>query len=178
LSHTSLAAQVIDEALAAYRAYLGHREETYMAAETGGGHGPAGFAARLAEALAGEGYAGVALDLIEGLIGARPGRQILNVPNRGAIQGMGADDVVEIPAYVGKGLVRPLAVGEAPGHALGLMRQVKAYEQLTIAAAIEGSYARAVEALTVHPLVRDYTTAKAILDEYREQHGTLFPTLT
>jgi 6-phospho-beta-glucosidase len=100
------------------------------------------------------------------------------VPNRGAIQGMGADDVVEIPAYVGKGLVRPLAVGEAPGHALGLMRQVKAYEQLTIAAAIEGSYARAVEALTVHPLVRDYTTAKAILDEYREQHGTLFPTLT
>jgi 6-phospho-beta-glucosidase len=163
--------------LRAYRSYLGHRGETYMAAETGGGHAAVGLDQKLVEALAGGGYAGVALDLIEGLTGARPGHRILNVPNRGAIQGMGAGDVVEIPAYVGKGLVRPLAVGEVPGHALGLMRQVKAYEQLTIAAATEGSYAKAAEALTIHPLVRDHAVARAILDQYRERHGALFPAL-
>ncbi|MCX6033214.1 MAG: glycoside hydrolase [Chloroflexi bacterium] len=165
------------EMLAIYHAYLGHRGETYMAGETGGSHSLAGLDARLLEALAGEGYAGVALDLVEGLVGASPRQMILNVPNRGAIRGMAADDVVEIPAYVGKGLVRPLAVGAVPGHALGLMQQVKAYEQLTIAAATEGSYVKAVEALTIHPLVRDYALAKAILDEYRAQHGALFPQL-
>jgi 6-phospho-beta-glucosidase len=162
--------------LRAYQSYLGHRGETYMAAETGG-HTAASLDSKLMEALAGEGYAGVALDLIEGLTGAQPGHRILNVPNRGAIQGMGAGDVVEIPAYVGKGLVCPLAVGEVPGHALGLMRQVKAYEQLTITAATEGSYTKAVEALTIHPLVRDHAVAKAILDQYRERHGALFPVL-
>ena len=51
------------------------------------------------------------------------------------------------------------------------MQQVKAYEQLTIAAATEGSYAKAVQALTLHPLVRDYALAKAILEGYREGHG-------
>ena len=164
-------------ALAIYHAYLGHRGETYMAGETGGGHAQAGLAPQLLEALAGEGYAGVALDLIEGLVGARPRQMILNLPNRGALQGMAADAVVEIPAYVGKGLVWPCAVGAIPGHALGLMQQVKAYEQLTIAAATEGSYRKAVAALTIHPLVRDNALAKAIVDEYRERHGALFPAL-
>ncbi len=170
-------AEDVDEMQAIYHAYLDHRGETYMAGETGGGHTLAGLDARLIEALAGEGYAGVALDLVEGLLGVRSGQMILNVPNRGAIQGMAADEVVEIPAYVGKGLVRPLAVGAVPGHALGLMQQVKAYEQLTIAAATEGSYAKAVEALTLHPLVRDHALAKAILDEYRVRHDDLFPVL-
>ncbi len=165
------------EMLAAYHAYLGRRGETYMAGETGGGHTQAGLDPKLLEALAGEGYAGVALDVIEGLLGVRPGHRILNLPNRGAIEGMGAGDVVEAPAYVGKGLVRPLAVGAIPGHALGLMRQVKAYEQLTIAAATEGSYTTALAALTIHPLVRDHALAKTILDEYRAQHGALFPPL-
>mgnify|MGYP001040346564 CR=1 FL=1 len=90
---------------------------------------------------------------------------------------MADDDVVEIPAYVGRDIIRPLAVGSVPDHCLGLMRQVKEYERLTIAAAVEGSYTEAVMALTLHPLVRDHATAKTILDEYRQKHGAFFPTL-
>ena len=163
--------------LAAHRAYLAQRGETYMVGETGGGHSLERLDPALLKAIAGEGYAGVALDLIEGLVGAGPRQMILNVPNRGAIHKMGGDDVVEVPAYVSQGQVRPLAAGRVPEGPLGLIKQVKAYEQLTIAAATEGSYARAVQALTVHPLVRDYGTAKAILDGYREGHGALFPVL-
>ena len=103
---------------------------------------------------------------------------VLNVPNGGAIRGMEALDVVEVPAFVGKGTVRPLAVGEVPAGPLGLMLQVKAYEQLTIAAATEGSYAKALQALTLHPLVQDHAVATAILEGYREGHGALFPALT
>ena len=102
---------------------------------------------------------------------------ILNVPNAGAIHGMGACDVVEVPAFVGRGMVRPLAVGDVPRGPLGLMQEVKAYEQLTIAAATEGSYAKAVQALALHPLVQDVAVAKAILDGYREGHGASFPVL-
>lgn len=161
-----------------YRDYLEQRGGTYMASETGHPHDLTGLDPALIRALAGEGYAGIALDLIEGLIGHAPRQMVLNVPNAGAIHGMGAGDVVEVPAFVGRGIVRPLAVGDVPGAPLGLMQQVKAYEQLTIAAATEGAYAKAVQALTLHPLVRDHAVAAAILDGYREGHGASFPALT
>ena len=102
---------------------------------------------------------------------------ILNIPNQGAIQGMKAQDVVEIPAYVARETIRPLSVGAVPLQCLGLMQQVKAYEQLTIQAAVEGSYNLAIQALTVHPLVRDVDSAKAILDGYIQGHGSIFPVL-
>jgi 6-phospho-beta-glucosidase len=74
-------------------------------------------------------------------------------------------------------MIRPLVVGEVPDHCLGLMKQVKEFERLTIAAAVEGSYAKALTALALHPLVPDYATAKTILDEYRQKHGRFFPAL-
>jgi 6-phospho-beta-glucosidase len=161
-----------------YRAYIERRGDTYMTGETGQRHNLDRLPPDVLEAVVGEGYAGVALDLIEGLIGIRPRPMILNVPNRGAIHGMGTDDVVEVPAYVGKGHVWPMAVGAVPAGPLGLMQQVKAYERLTISAAAERSYAKAVQALVVHPLVQDFGIAKAILDGYREGQGPWFPALS
>jgi 6-phospho-beta-glucosidase len=162
---------------AAYHAYLNQRGSTYMVRETGRDHHSGGLNPSLLEAVAGEGYAGVALDLIEALIGAHPKTMILNIPNRGSILGMDENDVVEIPAYVGYDKILPLAVGKIPGHCLGLIKQVKAYERLTIAAATEGSYSKALSALVIHPLVSDYESAKEILDEYRIKHGEFFPKL-
>jgi hypothetical protein len=42
-----------------------------------------------------------------------------------------------------------------------------------VQAAVEGSYARALEALAVHPLVGSEPLAKAILDGYLDAHGDL-----
>ncbi len=162
--------------MAAYESYLQERSQSYMAAETG--HGLEEVAPALLEALSTSGYANMALDLVEALAGIKPRVLVVNVPNRGALRAMADDDVVEIPAYAGPNFLRPLAVGDIPPACLGLMKQVKAYERLTIAAAVEGSYAKALEALVVHPLVRDHGAARAILDEYREKHGALFPALT
>ncbi|MCX7707126.1 MAG: hypothetical protein N2204_03870 [Anaerolineae bacterium] len=158
-----------------HASYLAERGGTYMATETGQRE-PQLNGAALQE-LAGEGYAGVALDLIAGLRGAGAREMVLNVPNKGAIRGMRDDDVVEVPTFVCRDLVRPLAVGTVPLDPLGLMQQVKAYEKLTIAAAVEGSYAKALRALTVHPLVRDYEIARAILEDYRREHADTFPVL-
>jgi len=68
-------------------------------------------------------------------------------------------------------------VGPIPDHCLGLMKQVKAFERLTIEAVREGSLAKARTALALHPLVADETAARILLDEYREAHREYFPEL-
>jgi 6-phospho-beta-glucosidase len=166
------AAEDFDAMQASFARYHQARGETYFAAETGQAaveHPPEDE----------EGYAGVALNVIEALVGA-PGAAnalILNVANAGAIAGMRADDVVETVCYVAQGVIRPLAVGAVPDHALGLMKQVKAYERLTIEAALTGSYRAALAALVLHPLVPSPAVAEQLLQAYLEQHGALLPKL-
>jgi len=164
---------------AAYLTYLARRDETYMSIETGHKHtqlpSPEKNLSRI-EASA-EGYSGVALGVIESLHNPAGGLSILNVSNQGAIQGMRADDVVEITCRLGNGVIHPLVVGAIPDHALGLMKQVKEYERLTIQAAVEGSYDLALKALTLHPLVPSLSIARLILDDYCQQHGEYFPQL-
>ncbi|MCC6191662.1 MAG: 6-phospho-beta-glucosidase [Anaerolineales bacterium] len=176
------AAEDFDGLQAAYERYYRERGSTYFAAETGGRgtHDLSRLSREELEALGEQGYAGVALNVMEALAGpaAAPKTLILNVANRGAISGMRADDVVETVCWVGGGQIRPLAVGCVPDHALGLMKQVKAYERLTVEAALTGRYATALAALALHPLVPSHAVAKAILDEYVQRHGALMPKLS
>ena len=122
-------------------------------------------------ASAGEGYAGVALSVIEALVNGGPLYTALNVPNQGAIQGMEADDVVEVSCRVDATGVHPLAIGEISPAQLNLMRTVKLYERLTVAAIQQGSREVAVQALMVHPLVLSYPRACALVDEYLAAHA-------
>jgi 6-phospho-beta-glucosidase len=163
--------------LETYYRYMNQRGETYMTRETGIRSNLSLLNKQIYEATSGEGYAGVALDLIESLCGESPRVMILIVTNLGAITGMEDKDVVEIPAYVGRDLIRPIIVGKIPDHCLGLIKQVKAYEHLTIEAALEKSYSKAITALAIHPLVPNYTIAKTILDEYIIKHQPYFPIL-
>jgi 6-phospho-beta-glucosidase len=64
-----------------------------------------------------------------------------------------------------------------PEQALALVRQVKVFERLTVAAAVEGSYEAALGALLAHPLVPSYPVANAILKEYIEALSGLLPQL-
>ncbi len=166
-----------------YLRYLDQRGSTYMSLETGKDAKAASHKeeqktldAKQAMDESAEGYSAVALNVIEGLI-SKPKVMILNVPNRGAITGMAQDDVIETTCLVSNGVVRPFAMGSIPDADLGLMKSVKAYERLTIQAAVEDSYATALKALTLHPLVPGYDTAKLILDDYLAQHGDYFPKL-
>jgi 6-phospho-beta-glucosidase len=107
---------------------------------------------------------------------AGPRVLVINVPNR-VRAGMAPDEVVEIPVLVTANALLPMAVGEIPGHCLGLMQQVKAYERLTIDAAVEGSLSKALTALTLHPLVADARKAQLVLDDFRRAHAATFPQL-
>ena len=161
----------------AYQAYLNLRGSTYIVNETGKSHDFSTLEPNIVETLSDEGYAGVALNLIEALVGDRPIVQILNVPNNGSINNMDEKDVVEIPTLVKRDQIQPMVVGEIPAHCMGLIKQVKYYEHLTIEAAVEASYQKARLALTIHPLVRDFSIASMILDEYITQHKSYFPDL-
>jgi 6-phospho-beta-glucosidase len=176
LQHIHRAGGSVTEMEAAYREYLHGRHVTYMSIETGSKAHEGLAEMELGEAA--EGYAGVALEVIGCLSGGEVGVLVTNVPNRGAIVGMEEGDVVEVPCYLARGLVRPIAIGSVPDHALGLMKRVKEYERLTVEATVTGSYGTALKALALHPLVPSYSVARQILDDYIEQHGDLFPRLS
>jgi 6-phospho-beta-glucosidase len=180
------AAEDFEAMQAIFDRYHRARGDSYFVAETGGGpaheangHDLSQLSPEQANALADEGYAGMALNVMEALAGTSgaPQTLILNVANKGAVAGMRDDDVVETVCWVGKGLIRPLAVGAVPDHALGLMKQVKAYERLTIEAALTGSYRAALAALVLHPLVPSAEVAQQLLDTYIARHGALLPKL-
>lgn len=162
-----------------YKKYQFDRWQSYMKAETGGEYEKFDNdgSQNNTDINSEEGYAGVALDVIEGLTGREPKALILNVLNEGAIDGIETDAVVEIPAFVGKNIIRPFNVGRIPPHCLGLMNQVKCYEQMTIDAAINDSYRTAISALTLHPLISDEGLARKIMDEYLAYHGNYYPKL-
>ena len=167
---------------AVYLHYLDQRHSTYMSLETGRSVTQESMemiekqdAAEVLNESA-EGYSAVALNVIKALTD-KPKLMILNVPNHGAITGMGEETVVETTCLVGNGVIRPFAAGKIPDENLGLLQSVKAYEQLTIQAAVEKSYHLALRALSIHPLVPSFEIAKSILNDYIEQHGDYFPKL-
>jgi 6-phospho-beta-glucosidase len=112
------------------------------------------------------GYEAAALAVLEALSGAEARVLILNVIGRGALPFVDRDAVVEVPAVVGPGGVRPLAAGELPREARELVVRVKEVERLTIRAAAQGSRALALEAIAHHPLVPSPAVAQRILADY------------
>ena len=125
-----------------------------------------------------EGYEGVAIAILAASVHNSRQPLILNVPNRGAVEGLRDDDVVEVTCVVDEHGAHPVAQGEMPDGSLGLVQQVKLHERLVVRAASEGSYESALRALLVHPLVGSYPVARTILDAYVERLGSLLPELS
>ena len=124
-----------------------------------------------------EGYAGIAMSVLGGILGNSPQIVIVNALNNGAISCLDPEDVVEVSSYVDINGVHPMAVSAVPEESRGLLQVVKSYERLTIQAVQENSYKKALQALTVHPLVPDAEITGKILDEFVTLHGKYFPVL-
>ena len=95
---------------------------------------------------------------------------ILCVPNNGAIAGLEDSDVVEITCDIKNGEAYPHYFGKVDEQNLELIRRVKIYERLASSAIREKSKVKAVEALTLHPLVASYSLAKELVEEYLEHN--------
>lgn len=123
----------------------------------------------------GDWHAEMMVGLVSSIANDKQDLSIVNVPNRGTVTGIPDDKVVEVTALIDRSGAHPLTVGRIPLDMLGLMQVVGAYETLTVEAALEGSYAKALRALALHPLVPSLTVARKILDEYFKAHADLLP---
>lgn len=113
--------------------------------------------------------------MVDSIYNNRNSIHVVNVLNNGAINGLPDDAVIECSAVIGSWGAKPLAVGELSNNIKGLLYQVKAYEQLTIDAAVEGNYDKALMALTNNPLVPDIGRAKSILDDILAVNAPYLP---
>ena len=168
----------VDDAWAAYSMVMGVRRDTYMRTDTEGENQQAQARARRGAAGPAEltggrpgGYEGVALQVIDGLTARSPGEVIVNTRNGASLGFLDPDDVVEVPALVHGGGVSPLAAGQLPRSARGLITQTKQYERELVDAAVSGDAGLAALALALHPLVPGVTVAREMISEYRELHG-------
>ena len=159
----------------AWERAMSDRDATYFARERG--EAVPDEAQEAGEVFGGEGYAGVAAAVMRAAARGRKTTLILDVPNRGAMEGLRDDDVVEVTCMADEHGAHPLAQGALPGPAFALVQSVKVYERMTVSAAVEGSYDAALGALLAHPLVASYPAAKAILDDYVARLPDLLPTL-
>ena len=168
----------LNDAWAAYSMLMGVRRDTYMRTDTEGENQQAQARARRRAAGPAEpgsgrpgGYEGVALQVIDGLTGRTPGEVIVNTRNGASLGFLEPDDVVEVPALVHGGGVSPLAIGQLPRSARGLITQTKQYERELVDAAVSGDAGLAALALALHPLVPGVTVAREMMSEYCERHG-------
>lgn len=120
-------------------------------------------------------YSTVALQCISAILRNAPHFEALNVRNNGAIGELPSDCVVEITSVVdGKGPT-PLQLGPLPLEIRGLVQQVKAYEELTVEAAVRGDVEAAFFALLNHPLVGDAEVAFDLLKDILESNREFLP---
>jgi 6-phospho-beta-glucosidase len=151
-------------ALAAYIHYLNQRSGSYMKLESSRDHLQSYNEGSEEDPFrAATGYHRVALDVMKALRGKEAKRIIVNVRNRGAIVGISADDVVEVPCIVRNNTIVPEQCGSLPAPVRGLVYAVKEYERATIEAAISKSSTTARKAMLLHPAIAEWEPSESLL---------------
>ena len=100
---------------------------------------------------------------------------VVNVAHRGAVPGWPEDWVLEIPSRVGRAGIQPLPTEPLPPAQFGLLAHVKAYELLTVEAAVHGDRHAAYLALLAHPLGPSADKIDALLGDMLETNRAYLP---
>ena len=109
-------------------------------------------------------YSEAAAQLIASLHDGAGDTQVVDIRNDGALPDLPDDAVVEIPARIDGDGARAERLEPMRPEMLGLVQQVKAYERLTVQAAVDGDRDAALKALLANPLVARYNVARPLLD--------------
>jgi 6-phospho-beta-glucosidase len=109
-------------------------------------------------------YSEAATQLVASLASDSGDIQVVDVRNGGVLAGLADDDVVEVPARVGKAGATPVPQPPLAPELLGLVQHVAAYERLAASAAATGDRDTARLALLTNPLVREDRLSAALLD--------------
>lgn len=120
-------------------------------------------------------YSEVALELIRAIHNNLGTQLVVNTANRGAIRGLPDDAVIETNCIVDAQGAHPLTFGTLPDAMHALTQQVKAYERLTIEAAVHGDRRSGLLALVTNPLVANANVAQPLLEDVLSVNAPYLP---
>jgi 6-phospho-beta-glucosidase len=96
---------------------------------------------------------------------------VVDVRNGGTLAGLAEDDVVEVPARIGRDGPSPLDQPPLAPELLGLVQHVAAYERLAAQAAVTADATVARKALLAHPLIGQDRIAGELLERLLAPEG-------
>ncbi len=125
-------------------------------------------------------YSTAALAVMESVLNDSGRRQIVCCANHCAVPGFDNETCVEVPARIGGDGAMAIEQDTPPASIRGLMQCVKAYETLTVEAAMTGDREIAFQAMLANPLMPGALGSKALLDDLLKTNeeylrGTFFP---
>ena len=120
-------------------------------------------------------YSTVATQLLNAHYNDLGETHVVNIRHNGAVPGWPADWVLEMPARVDRKGIHPLPAEPLPPACFGLLAHVKAYELLTVEAAVHGDRQAAYQALLAHPLGPQAGQVQAVLDDMLETNRAYLP---
>jgi len=120
-------------------------------------------------------YSTVATQLLNAHYNNLGETHVCNVRQAGAVPGWDADWVLEMPCKVDQKGVQPLPAEPLPLVCKGLISQVKAYEQLTVEAAVSGNRKALYDALLVHPLGPRADQVQSVMDDLLKTNEKYLP---
>jgi 6-phospho-beta-glucosidase len=120
-------------------------------------------------------YSTVATQLLNAHYNDMGETHVVNVRHNGAVPGWPVDWVLEMPARVDNKGIHPLPAKPLPPACFGLLAHVKAYELLTVEAAVHGDREAAYQALLAHPLGPKADKIQAVLNDLLETNRAYLP---
>ncbi len=122
------------------------------------------------------GYSDGCLAVIDALLHPEAQWIIVNILNQGAIGDLPDDAAIEVPAYVSNTGVQRLIMGDLPIEIRGQIQSVKAYETMTVEAALTGDRRRALTALLSNPMCQGrYLDTKDLFNELLDASREYLP---
>jgi 6-phospho-beta-glucosidase len=163
---TQLQSETPSEGLNTYRNYLMRRNSSYMRLEAEAGSAFGEDREEIDPFEIATGYHRIAIEVMSGLLSEKPKQVVVNVRNRGSIQDLGPEDVVEVPCEISRAGITPLPTGQLPEAVRGLVLAVKAYERTAIRAAVEKSWPLAQLAMLEYPIIGQWEIAEDLRQKF------------
>lgn len=117
-----------------------------------------------------------AMHIIAGMVSNTNHMELqVNLPNNGQVSNLITDAIVETPAVINKGGIRPIHVGNMPEGLAALLNIQILCTSIAVEAGVFGDMEKAKQALLVDPVVQDQDAALKAFDELLDLHKDLLP---
>lgn len=109
-------------------------------------------------------YGEAAAALLSSIVSGKKEIHVVNYPNSSRFSWLPAAAVIEAPWKFNKSALAPVKMRPVPVHIQGMVARLKAYEELTVEAAVQGDRSLAFQALLTNPIIGNASKAFEALE--------------